>query len=46
LSEINRITGNAELMRAMGEKARAYARVDAAKAIAQVLLDIAISHES
>lgn len=46
LSEINRITGNAELMRTMGEKARAYARVDAAKAIAQVLLDIAISHES
>jgi UDP-N-acetylglucosamine--N-acetylmuramyl-(pentapeptide) pyrophosphoryl-undecaprenol N-acetylglucosamine transferase len=46
ISEIGRLTGNPELMRSMSEKARGFARSDAAKAIAQVLLDIAISHES
>ncbi len=46
LSEINRILTSPELVRSMGEKARAFARVDAAKSIGQVLLDIAISHES
>lgn len=46
LSEVGRITGSPELLRSMGEKARGFARVDAAKTIAAVLLDIAISHES
>lgn len=46
VSEITRILSNEELTRSMGEKARAFARVDAAKLIAQVLLDIGISHES
>lgn len=46
LSEIDRVTGNPELLRQMSEKARSFARVDAAQKIAQVLLDIAVSHES
>ncbi|MES2006785.1 MAG: UDP-N-acetylglucosamine--N-acetylmuramyl-(pentapeptide) pyrophosphoryl-undecaprenol N-acetylglucosamine transferase [Patescibacteria group bacterium] len=46
VSEIGRIVGNPETMRLMSEKARGFARVDAAKLIAQVLLDISISHES
>jgi UDP-N-acetylglucosamine--N-acetylmuramyl-(pentapeptide) pyrophosphoryl-undecaprenol N-acetylglucosamine transferase len=46
ISEIGRILDNPELVRSMSEKARGFARVDAAKTIAQVLLDIALSHES
>ena len=46
VSEIGRLLSNKEITRAMSEKARGFARVDAAKLIAQVLLDIAISHES
>lgn len=46
LSEIGRILDTPALVRAMSEKARSFARVDAAKAIANVLLDISISHES
>lgn len=45
LSEINRIVSNPELLRNMSEKAKAFARVDAAHAIAEVLLDIGVSHE-
>lgn len=45
ISEIDRIMGNKELARQMGEKARAFARPDAAKIIAEALLDIALSHE-
>lgn len=46
ISEIDRILGNPELARAMGEKARVFARPDAAKIIANALLDIALSHET
>jgi UDP-N-acetylglucosamine--N-acetylmuramyl-(pentapeptide) pyrophosphoryl-undecaprenol N-acetylglucosamine transferase len=46
LSEIARIVDNPEIARTMATKARGFARVDAASAIAQVLLDIALSHES
>lgn len=46
VSEVGRLIDNPDVRRSMGEKARTFARVDAAKAIAQVLLDIAISHES
>lgn len=46
ISEIERIVGNPEISRAMSEKARGFARVDASQAIAQALLDIALSHES
>lgn len=46
ISEIGRILEKPELSRAMSEKARAFARVDASKAIANALLDIALSHES
>ncbi|OGC85267.1 hypothetical protein A3F55_00675 [Candidatus Adlerbacteria bacterium RIFCSPHIGHO2_12_FULL_53_18] len=44
-SEVDRILGNPELARGMGEKARTFARPDAAKLIANALLDIALSHE-
>ncbi len=46
VAEVDRILGNQTLARQMGEKARGFARVDAGKAIANALLDIAISHES
>ena len=45
VSEVDRILGKPELARGMGEKARAFARPDAAKTIANALLDIALSHE-
>ncbi len=44
-SEVDRILGNADLARTMGEKARTFARPDAAKTIANAILDIALSHE-
>jgi UDP-N-acetylglucosamine--N-acetylmuramyl-(pentapeptide) pyrophosphoryl-undecaprenol N-acetylglucosamine transferase len=46
LSEIERILTNKELSQKMSQKAREFARVDASKAIANVLLDISLSHES
>jgi len=46
VSEINRILGDREIVRAMSTAARAFARVDAARAVAEALLDIALSHES
>jgi len=45
ISEVDRILGTPELARQMGEKARSFARPDAAKLIAGALLDIALSHE-
>ena len=45
LSEIERILTKPELARDMSEKARAFSRVDAAKTIANALIDIALSHE-
>lgn len=45
LSEIGRIVGNEQVWHAMGNAARAFARADAAKTIAEALLDIALSHE-
>jgi UDP-N-acetylglucosamine--N-acetylmuramyl-(pentapeptide) pyrophosphoryl-undecaprenol N-acetylglucosamine transferase len=46
LSEIARIVDHPEIARTMSQKARDFARVDAASTIAKVLLDIALSHES
>jgi UDP-N-acetylglucosamine--N-acetylmuramyl-(pentapeptide) pyrophosphoryl-undecaprenol N-acetylglucosamine transferase len=46
VSELNRLTENPTLLKEMGEKARSFARVDAAKTIAEVLLNISISHEA
>ncbi len=46
LSEIARIVENPEVARTMATAAKSFARVDAASAIAHVLLDIALSHES
>jgi UDP-N-acetylglucosamine--N-acetylmuramyl-(pentapeptide) pyrophosphoryl-undecaprenol N-acetylglucosamine transferase len=46
LSEIQRIVSDPALIRSMGEKARSFARVDAAKVIAESLLDIGLSHET
>lgn len=45
-SEVERILDHKDLARSMGEKARAFARPDAAKLIATALMDIALSHES
>lgn len=46
VSEVDRILGNPDTVRAMSEKARAFARVDAAKTIAAALIEIGISHEA
>jgi len=45
LSEVNRILSNDDTKRKMSQAARNFARPDAAKAIANVLLDIGLSHE-
>jgi len=45
VSEINRILGSDEIRHKMQNSARAFARPDAAKTIANALLDIALSHE-
>jgi UDP-N-acetylglucosamine--N-acetylmuramyl-(pentapeptide) pyrophosphoryl-undecaprenol N-acetylglucosamine transferase len=45
VSEINRILGSEQIKHAMQNGARAFARPDAAKLIANALLDIALSHE-
>jgi UDP-N-acetylglucosamine--N-acetylmuramyl-(pentapeptide) pyrophosphoryl-undecaprenol N-acetylglucosamine transferase len=46
LSEIDRILSKSEIARAMSEAARSFSRADAAKTIANALLDIGLSHES
>ncbi len=46
MSEIDRILEHPNIARAMGNAARSYARVDAARTIAEALLAIALSHES
>ncbi len=45
LSEIHRILGNEQTKHHMSQAARNFARPDAAKLIANALLDIALSHE-
>jgi UDP-N-acetylglucosamine--N-acetylmuramyl-(pentapeptide) pyrophosphoryl-undecaprenol N-acetylglucosamine transferase len=45
VSEIGRILGHPETIRAMQTAAKGFSRPDAAKAVANVLLDIALSHE-
>ncbi len=46
LSEITRIVENPEISRGMSQAARAFARVDASRTIAEALLSISLSHES
>ncbi|MDO8518230.1 MAG: UDP-N-acetylglucosamine--N-acetylmuramyl-(pentapeptide) pyrophosphoryl-undecaprenol N-acetylglucosamine transferase [bacterium] len=46
VSEVSRILDNHDIARAMATAARGFARVDAARAVAEALLDIALSHES
>ncbi len=46
VAEIKRILGKPEIVHTMQNAARSFARVDAAKAIANVLIDIALSHEA
>jgi UDP-N-acetylglucosamine--N-acetylmuramyl-(pentapeptide) pyrophosphoryl-undecaprenol N-acetylglucosamine transferase len=45
VSEIHRIMSNADLERSMGTAARGFARPDAARLVADALLNIALSHE-
>jgi UDP-N-acetylglucosamine--N-acetylmuramyl-(pentapeptide) pyrophosphoryl-undecaprenol N-acetylglucosamine transferase len=45
VSEVNRILGSEQLKHAMANSARAFSRPDAAKLIANALIDIALSHE-
>ena len=45
ISEVERILGNENLKRSMQTAARGFARADAAKVIAESILDIALSHE-
>jgi UDP-N-acetylglucosamine--N-acetylmuramyl-(pentapeptide) pyrophosphoryl-undecaprenol N-acetylglucosamine transferase len=45
VSEVGRILGNPETARTMQNAAKNFSRPDAAKAIANVLLDIALTHE-
>lgn len=46
VAEVDRILSKPELMRTMSEAARTFGRPDAAKTIANALLDISLSHES
>ncbi len=46
IEEIKRILGKPELVHQMQNAARNFARVDASKAIANALIDIALSHEA
>ena len=46
MSEVTRILGNPDIAHTMAAAARGFARVDAARAVAEALLDIALSHES
>jgi UDP-N-acetylglucosamine--N-acetylmuramyl-(pentapeptide) pyrophosphoryl-undecaprenol N-acetylglucosamine transferase len=45
VSEIERIVSHPDTLRTMQQAAKSFARPDAAKTIANVLLDIAVSHE-
>jgi|SRR3989344_505201 len=45
ISEIDRIMGNPEIQSKMSEHARAFARPDAARKMAEAILDIVLSHE-
>lgn len=45
-AEVRRILGNSDISAKMAAGARAFARTDAARAVAEALLDIALSHES
>jgi UDP-N-acetylglucosamine--N-acetylmuramyl-(pentapeptide) pyrophosphoryl-undecaprenol N-acetylglucosamine transferase len=45
ISEINRILDNKELSHKMSEAARGFGRADAARTVADALLNIALSHE-
>lgn len=46
ISEVDRIVGNPEISRQMREGAKRASQPDAAKKIANILLDITVSHES
>jgi UDP-N-acetylglucosamine--N-acetylmuramyl-(pentapeptide) pyrophosphoryl-undecaprenol N-acetylglucosamine transferase len=46
VEEVSRILGKPELVHSMSEAARKFGRPDAAKTIANALLDISLSHES
>ena len=46
VAEIHRILGDEQIRHAMQNAARGFARPDAAKLIANALLDIALSHEA
>jgi UDP-N-acetylglucosamine--N-acetylmuramyl-(pentapeptide) pyrophosphoryl-undecaprenol N-acetylglucosamine transferase len=46
MSEVDRITSDPQLMQKMKEAARGFGRPDAAKVIANALLDITLSHEA
>ncbi|HVU79822.1 MAG TPA: UDP-N-acetylglucosamine--N-acetylmuramyl-(pentapeptide) pyrophosphoryl-undecaprenol N-acetylglucosamine transferase [Candidatus Paceibacterota bacterium] len=46
VAEVDRILGKPELARSMGEAARSFGRPDAAKTIANALIDISLSHEA
>lgn len=46
IAEIKRILGKPELVHSMQNAARAFSRADASKAIANALIDIALSHEA
>lgn len=46
VAEIKRILSKPELVHSMKEAARSFSRVDAAKSIANALIDIALSHEA
>ena len=45
LEEVNRVLGNKDMQQAMSAAAHVYARPDAARKIANILLEIAISHQ-
>lgn len=46
VAEIDRLMNNQELRSRMSEAAHAYARPEAGKKVAQIILEIAVSHES
>ena len=45
-SEVDRVLEHTEIWRSMSQAARAFARVDASRTIAEALLSIAVSHEA
>lgn len=46
VSEVERILDNPDIYRTMSHAARAFSRADAARSIAEALLDITLSHEA